>query len=32
MGFMATIGCYEDEEIATKVIPSISFTLVDKEK
>jgi SCY1-like protein 1 len=32
MGFMATIECFEEEELATKVIPSISFTVVDKEK
>lgn len=24
--------CFENEELATKVIPSISFTIVDKEK
>lgn len=32
MGFMATIDCFEVEELASKVIPSMSFTLVDAEK
>ena len=32
MGFMATIDCFETEELASKVIPSMSFTLVDSEK
>ena len=32
MGFMATIDCFEIDEVASKVIPSISFTLVDSEK
>jgi SCY1-like protein 1 len=32
MAFMATIECFEVEELATKVIPNISSTLVDKEK
>jgi hypothetical protein len=32
MAFMATIDCFEIDELATKVIPNISFTLVDKEK
>ncbi|KAF9070890.1 ARM repeat-containing protein [Rhodocollybia butyracea] len=32
MAFMATIDCYEIEDIATKVIPNMSFTLVDKER
>ncbi|KAJ7647578.1 armadillo-type protein [Roridomyces roridus] len=32
MSFMATIECFETEDLATKVIPNISFTLVDKEK
>ncbi|KAJ7668446.1 ARM repeat-containing protein [Mycena polygramma] len=32
MAFMATIDCFEVEELATKVIPNMSFTLVDKEK
>lgn len=32
MAFMATIDCFEIEELATKVIPNISFSLVDKEK
>jgi SCY1-like protein 1 len=32
MGLMATIDCFETEELASKVIPSMSFTLVDSEK
>lgn len=32
MAFMATIDCFEVDELATKVIPNMSFTLVDKEK
>ncbi|KAI0743379.1 ARM repeat-containing protein [Daedaleopsis nitida] len=32
MALMATMECYDIEEIATKVIPSMSFTLIDKEK
>ena len=32
MAFMATIDCFEVEELATKVIPNMSITLVDKEK
>ena len=32
MAFMATIECFEVEELATKVIPNISSSLVDKEK
>ncbi|TDL22586.1 ARM repeat-containing protein [Rickenella mellea] len=32
MAFMATIECFDVEDLALKVIPSISFTLVDKEK
>jgi SCY1-like protein 1 len=32
MAFMATIDCFEMEELATKVIPNMSITLVDKEK
>ncbi|KAJ7287403.1 armadillo-type protein [Mycena rebaudengoi] len=32
MAFMATIDCFEIDELATKVIPNMSFTLVDKEK
>jgi SCY1-like protein 1 len=32
MGFMATIDCFEVDELASKVIPSMSFTLVDSEK
>ncbi|EPQ57591.1 ARM repeat-containing protein [Gloeophyllum trabeum ATCC 11539] len=32
MAFMATIDCYEEEELATKVLPSVSPSIVDKEK
>lgn len=32
MAFMATIDCFDIEELASKVIPCISFTLIDKEK
>ncbi|KAF9453912.1 ARM repeat-containing protein [Macrolepiota fuliginosa MF-IS2] len=32
MAFMATIECFEIEDIATKVLPHITFTLIDKEK
>ncbi|KAJ7124964.1 armadillo-type protein [Mycena epipterygia] len=32
MAFMATIDCFEIEELATKVIPNMSFALIDKEK
>lgn len=32
MAFMATIDCLEIDELATKVIPNMSFALIDKEK
>ncbi|PFH52048.1 hypothetical protein AMATHDRAFT_141131 [Amanita thiersii Skay4041] len=32
MAFMATIDCFDTEDIASKVIPNISPTMVDKEK
>ncbi|KAK2467839.1 hypothetical protein APHAL10511_000134 [Amanita phalloides] len=32
MAFMATIDCFEIEDVATKVIPNVSSTLIDKEK
>lgn len=32
MAFMATIECFDVEEMATKVIPNIAFTMIDKEK
>lgn len=32
MAFMATIDCFEIEDVATKVLPNITFTLIDKEK
>lgn len=32
LAFMATIDCFEIEDIATKVIPNVSPSLIDKEK
>ncbi|PSR88589.1 hypothetical protein PHLCEN_2v5116 [Hermanssonia centrifuga] len=32
MALMATIECFEIEEIATRVIPNMAFTMIDKEK
>ncbi|KAG5652468.1 hypothetical protein H0H81_004876 [Sphagnurus paluster] len=32
MAFMATIDCFEVEDIANKVIPNIAFAMIDKEK
>ncbi|KAL5506966.1 CEX1 [Sanghuangporus vaninii] len=32
MAFMATMECFDAEDLASKVIPCISFTLIDKEK
>jgi SCY1-like protein 1 len=32
MAFMATIDCFEAEDIAMKVLPNVMFTLIDKEK
>jgi len=32
MAFMATIECFDPEDLATKVIPNISSALVDSEK
>ncbi|KAF8893945.1 hypothetical protein BD779DRAFT_1753347 [Infundibulicybe gibba] len=32
MAFMATIDCFEVEDLANKVIPNISLTLIDQEK
>jgi SCY1-like protein 1 len=32
MAFMATLDCFEVEELASKVIPNMSFSLLDKEK
>lgn len=32
MSFMATIDCYDMEELASKVIPSISPSLIDREQ
>ena len=32
MAFMATIDCFDPDDVATKVIPNISSTLIDSEK
>lgn len=32
MALMATVDCFEKEDIATRVIPNMAFGLVDKEK
>lgn len=32
MALMATVDCYEREDLAGKVIPSMAICLVDKEK
>ncbi len=32
MSLMATLECFDIEDIASKVIPSMAFTLIDKEK
>ncbi|KAJ8455906.1 hypothetical protein ONZ45_g18842 [Pleurotus djamor] len=32
MAFMATIDCFDPEDLATKVIPSMAFSMLDKEK
>jgi SCY1-like protein 1 len=32
MAFMATVECFDIEDVASKVIPNMSFTLIDKEK
>jgi SCY1-like protein 1 len=32
MAFMAAIDCFEIEELSNKVIPNMSFILLDKEK
>ena len=32
MALMATSECFDEEDLATKVIPCIAFTLIDKEK
>jgi hypothetical protein len=32
MALMATIACYDADDLAGKVIPAMTFTLVDKEK
>ena len=32
MALMATSDCFDAEEVATKVIPNMSFAMVDKER
>lgn len=32
MAFMATIDCFDVDDVANKVIPNIAFTMIDKEK
>lgn len=32
MAFMATIDCFDIEDLATKVIPNMSPAMLDKEK
>ncbi|KAG5352188.1 hypothetical protein C0989_003269 [Termitomyces sp. Mn162] len=32
MAFMATIDCFDVDDMANKVIPNIAFTMIDKEK
>lgn len=32
MAFMATIDCFDVDDLASKVLPSISPSLIDKEK
>lgn len=32
MALMATVDCYDREDLAGRVVPNMSFTLVDKEK
>ncbi|KAG5646819.1 hypothetical protein DXG03_002196 [Asterophora parasitica] len=32
MAFMATIDCFEADDVANKVIPNIAFAMIDKEK
>jgi SCY1-like protein 1 len=32
MAFMATIDCFDPDDVATKVIPNISSSLIDGEK
>ncbi|KAF4599678.1 hypothetical protein EYR40_006777 [Pleurotus pulmonarius] len=32
MALMATIDCYDPDDLASKVIPSMSFTMLDREK
>lgn len=32
MALMASVECFDREDLAGKVVPNMSFTLVDKEK
>lgn len=32
MALMATVECFETEELATRVVPNMAFALVDKDK
>lgn len=32
MAFMATVDCFDMEEVASRVIPNMSFTMIDSEK
>lgn len=32
MGLMATIDCFDADDLASKVIPNMSFTMMDPEK
>ena len=32
MAFMATVDCFDIEELATKAVPCVASTLIDKEK
>lgn len=32
MAFMATMDCFDVEDLATKVIPNVSSMMIDKEK
>lgn len=32
MALMATVDCFENEELASRVIPNMSFAMVDKDK
>jgi SCY1-like protein 1 len=32
MSLMATVDCFDSEELASRVIPNMAFALIDKEK